>query len=94
MEKEEQKYLIEKGKLFARGAISEISTIILIGIFLLFIYSTFIRSTDDTDKSMWTRSGVTLITDYGTGVQYLYKDGQLTPRLDRNGKVMITDVSK
>jgi len=40
---------------------------------------------DNTDKDGFNRSGVMLITDYGTGLQYLYRGGALIPRLDSNG---------
>lgn len=38
---------------------------------------------DDTDLSAMRRSDVQLITDHGTGRQYLYKDGALIPRLPK-----------
>jgi hypothetical protein len=43
---------------------------------------------DDTDNlATGKRSNMALRTDYGTGCQYLESsDGELTPRLDRNGK--------
>ena len=37
---------------------------------------------DDTDKDYSHRSGVAIVTDYGTGVQYLKTpEGYITPRL-------------
>jgi hypothetical protein len=41
---------------------------------------------DDTDPAEG-RSGLSLLTDYGTGCQYLSRNG-LTPRLDASGKQM------
>ena len=52
----------------------------------------FARSTDDTDKSRFNRSGMSLYTDHGTGCQYIstqngmFGKGQLMPRLDKDGK--------
>lgn len=49
-------------------------------------------SIDDTDKDGFNRSGVSLITDYGTGLQYLYKGGALIPRIGANGiQVRVND---
>lgn len=36
--------------------------------------------TDETDLNGFCRSGVSLVTDYGTGRQYLYRGGALVPR--------------
>ena len=41
---------------------------------------------DDTDKDGWHRSGFQLLTDYGTGKQYLYKSGVIIPREVLNEK--------
>ena len=46
-------------------------------------------SMDATDKSSWTRSGMSLHTDYETGVQYLSSGGGLIVRVDANGKPMV-----
>lgn len=35
---------------------------------------------DDTDKDGFNRSGFKLMTDYGTGKQYLYKNGYFIER--------------
>lgn len=43
----------------------------------------WLQSADETD-SPDKRSGVRLITDYGTGCQYLQRGG-ITPRLDADG---------
>lgn len=45
---------------------------------------------DVTDGSQTgVRSGLTIYVDYGTGVQYVsVMGGGITPRLDRDGKVM------
>lgn len=42
---------------------------------------------DDTDaKDHSSRSGVVLITDHGTGCQYLARFGVIVPRMDTTGK--------
>lgn len=45
---------------------------------------------DDTDKSVFNRSGLRLYTDQKTKLQYIGAgwNGQLIPRLDENGKHM------
>ena len=59
----------ELGKIIGWGILAHLIFFCLIGAF-----------TDDTDKSGWKRSGVTLITDYGTGQQYLYRGGAIIKR--------------
>lgn len=48
---------------------------------------------DDTDKSQFSRSGLTLYTDNKTKLQYIKAGmfGNLIPRLDANGKHMKKD---
>lgn len=46
---------------------------------------------DDTDPPDG-RSGMTLLTDHGTGCQYLYRSGAITPRMDANGKHMCSRI--
>ena len=49
-----------------------------------------LRPTDDTDKSWYQRSGMTLYTDYGTGLQFV-KLGLFGPtfiRTDKNGRAI------
>lgn len=42
-------------------------------------------SYDNTDsKALGERSGVSLIIDYRTGCNYLYRGGALIPRVDKN----------
>jgi hypothetical protein len=44
---------------------------------------------DDSDRSSSERSGVTIRTDYGSGLQYLEsRQGSLTPRLGADGRQM------
>lgn len=93
MQNETQKLYFEIGKQLMKGALDCLLTwglkVILIGIALLLLWNWFgWLPVDETDESKWNRSGVVLITDYGTGVQYLYKDGALTPRLDKNGQII------
>lgn len=47
-------------------------------------------STDPTDASFWTRSGLNYYKDYGTGCEYIAGGGffgktVLEPRLDKDG---------
>ena len=62
--------------------------LVWIVIVISIISMVFDLGTDDTDRNGRYRSNVTLITDYGTGLQYLYKGSSLVPRLDKNGNHM------
>jgi hypothetical protein len=68
------------------------STIIWILLFSLLVAFLVMRTLfgwglDDTDLDKWHRSGMTVYTDYKTGVQYLSNGfGTLTPRLGTDGK--------
>lgn len=62
-----------------------------VGLFVLLIISSVafslismaITPTDDTDLSRWTRSGVKIVTDYGTGKEYLVTpEGGITERVE------------
>lgn len=41
---------------------------------------------DDTDARDGPRSGMILLTDCGTGLQYLSRSGGITPRMGADGK--------
>ena len=59
---------------------------LLIAVYIVSVLlSIFDYGVDDTDKDGFNRSGVELITDYGTGLQYLYKSGAMIKRVDENG---------
>lgn len=58
----------------------DISKLIMMVIGLWLFANTFGIGLDDTDQDGWHRSGVELIVDYGTGTEYLYKDGALIKR--------------
>ncbi len=61
---------------------------LLIIIFALFIGGALLLNNkpyDDTDPA-GGRSGMTLLTDHGTGCQYLYRSGAITPRMGRDGR--------
>lgn len=47
---------------------------------IVIVLNTLDVGTDDTDNGGWHRSGVQLITDHKTGVQYLYRGGALVRR--------------
>lgn len=72
---------------------------IFIGVVIVCTYvSNYFRwGFDDTDdvrpgQTFGVRSGLTIYTDYKTGVQYVKCGlfGSSTPRLDRNGKPIVT----
>ena len=60
----------------------------LLALIILFLIMIPFFQTDDTDKSFFKRSGLSLYTDYKTGFQYLGNGRSLTPRLDAQGKHM------
>lgn len=41
---------------------------------------------DDSDASIWNRSGANIITDHLTGCQYFSRMFAMTPRLGADGK--------
>lgn len=60
-----------------------------------FIRNRFGFGMDATDLNARTRSGMVILTDYETGVQYLAtNDGGLTPRLGQDGKPIVSSVHK
>lgn len=58
-----------------------ISIAILGTSFLYYLFSPI----DDSDKSRFDRSGLTIFTDYKTGLQYLSSGDCIIPRLDIDG---------
>lgn len=47
---------------------------------------------DDTDKSKWERSGLEVLTDHGTGVQYVRNaSGGMCVRVDPDGRPHMSD---
>ena len=64
---------------------ADLGKLILAIFFVYFIIGVFDYGTDDTDKDGFNRSNMELLTDYGTGLQYLYRNGALIPRVDKNG---------
>ena len=68
--------------------------ILLVVIFGISFLIDLCRSTDNTDKSKFTRSGLSLYTDYGTGLQYIKGGffGNMMPRLDKHGRHMFIEV--
>ena len=67
---------------------SDLATLIMIMFIIAGIMMVFDIGVDDTDKDGKDRSGMSLHTDYKTGLQYLSKGSALIPRLDINGKHM------
>lgn len=63
---------------FARGVINHIFHVIIIFWIISLVLDPVVRhftATDDTDLNKQTRSGFTLMTDYGTGQEYLKVPG-------------------
>ena len=58
----------------------DISFLCVLFFIVYFIVGIFNIGIDDTDKDGFNRSGFELMTDYGTGKQYLYKNGYFTER--------------
>lgn len=54
----------------------------------LVLFEVIFNQPDDSDKSFFKRSGMSIYTDYKTGLQYVKGGffGGTTPRLDENGK--------
>lgn len=83
----------KKGYWLACGFTRKLAEILIIGFLFVAIYNgaryVFEWGKDDTDPSGKGRSGLTLYTDHGTGVQYL-SDGKggLTPRLSSDGQLV------
>lgn len=91
MTKEEQKEAEEKGYYMAKGAISCVAHILTVAAVIVFACKIFIDAfslfTDDTDYNGWLRSGMSLHTDYKTGVQYLTTpSGGITVRIQPQTK--------
>lgn len=63
----------------------DLGKLILFILVLMVVLNQLDFGVDNTDKDGFNRSNMQLLTDYGTGLQYLYKGGALIPRLDKNG---------
>jgi hypothetical protein len=73
-----------RGQHFTAGVwdrlLREILLVIIVLWFVTLAYNALNLGVDDTDKSAWERSGLTILTDQGTGREYLYKGGILIER--------------
>lgn len=77
------------GRDFTQGVIDYLIGIVLIGIlFGWLVIGLTGWGMDDSDVSAWNRSGMQVLTDHRTGVQYLYKSGSLIVRRDAEGNVI------
>jgi hypothetical protein len=82
----------ELGDALARGVTEHLWRILAFWVVLALVVGvinrsgTLLAATDATDSGPAQRSGMTLRTDYGTGCQYLSKDGVLAPRMTASGK--------
>jgi len=79
----------EKARMITKGIIWELFTwwiIILVAIGITTtLWNFFNLETNDTDKDGFHRSGFSLLTDYGTGKQYLYRGGVIVERAEKKG---------
>jgi hypothetical protein len=58
---------------------------------IVLAYTVIPATTDSTDSGIFSRSGVSLRIDYGTGCHYLEgAGGGLTPRVDKEGNHICT----
>jgi len=86
--------LQELGQAIGRGIVRELADYVLIflvlSLVLKFVSGYFGWWTDDSDKSGFDRSGLSIKTDHKTGVQYL-SDGKggMMVRVDQDGKPVI-----
>lgn len=85
---------VEIGKQLFRGVLQELGVFLLF-LFLFVVVAGFIMKAfsvglDSTDKSKWNRSGLKLMIDNKTGVNYL-SDGKggMHVRIDAQGKPII-----
>jgi hypothetical protein len=84
--------LVNIGKQIAYGALTTLAKCFFIGLAVVLVivalsdwFKIGFDATDDIANGK--RSNMALRTDYGTGCQYLESgNGELTPRLDKNGK--------
>ena len=84
-----------KGRDMTQGALIAICSFFSIIIFFIFIAwiisNTFNLGIDNSDINGWKRSGLKIYTDNLTGVQYLETRNGLTPRLNRDGQLVIIE---
>jgi len=86
--------LQELGQAIGRGIVKELAHYVLVflavSLVLKYVSGYFGWWTDDSDKSGFERSGLSIKTDHKTGVQYL-SDGKggMMVRVDQNGKPVI-----
>ena len=69
-----------------RGALRCLALVWVLGMAIFGVVGAFMGEfdRDDTDSPS-ARSNMELLTDYGTGCQYLYRNGSITPRMGRDG---------
>lgn len=80
------------GRNFTAGAIQTVAIIVVLAYLVRAMLSWALPPpTDVTDQDRDHRSGVELVTDYGTGCQYLrLQGGGLYPRLNVTGRQICT----
>ena len=70
---------------------SDLRGLLFFCIMIYIIAGTFDIRIDNSDKDGFNRSGLSVHTDYKTGLQYLSNGDTLIPRLDRNNNQMRID---
>jgi hypothetical protein len=63
------------GKKFILGCLYSLIQFLVGVVIVLAIYSYFIQPVDSCDESRWKRCGLKVVTDAGTGKQYLVSPG-------------------
>lgn len=58
----------------------DLETLVTLIVIVAVILNSFDYGVDSTDGDGWNRSGFTLLKDYGTGKEYLYRDGVIIER--------------
>lgn len=83
-----------KGFLFASGAFTLFSRLVLWVVIISFLLKLTGWFMDDSDSGRLSPSGMRIHTDAKTGVQYLSRDGALIPRLHADGSLVTKPAEK
>ena len=77
---------------FALGVLKVAGWLVVVCFLLSWLLLALGSGMDDTDSSRWNRSGVSVVTDHKTGLQYLRTPGGgITPRLGIGGEHVRAD---
>ena len=94
LSKLEKKQLRAQGYFFAYGVIELLAVamcfVLVVQGVINFTWNILDLGTDNSDKNGIHRSGFTVLTDYGTRVQYLMTPtGHVVPRLKKDGNTIL-----